>query len=616
MLWSPLGFPLRLSRLFYTAIIGAEVHNKAQERARKEENKKMKKLNARKFLSIIILIAMIVSLFPLTHTAPVSADEELPIVVNDPDFDPTVNQSLIDIPWEIVPDPDTSTFDWAFTQDRSDLLGNGTSDRIQFLDENRIRFFGYDSIAHLDHLYYEETDSAEKQISFEVEQNQIDWHTIAGFGFFVNMVRHADGTVSGYALSIEESAITLRMLDHFDIRAAQNPGGLGGPFGGNFAHLSWPTIRTHPVSTGTGDRYEVNITAEETKFAIDIQHIRPNGDVEDIHFSIDLETAELSEIPSADYTGGNDFGLFSAYGSHGCSQLSFTTFSNVQIITRTVLPHGEVNVNFIDIDTIDDAVPTTIRDTYVKDGFIGQSFTVNPPARIGDYVFVESIEELTGVYGEELTTINLLYAIPEPITEPTTVPAETVIPTEPPTTEPIEPTTEPIEPTTEPIEPTTEPIEPTTEPIEPTTEPIEPTTEPIEPTTEPIEPTTEPTEPTTEPTEPTTEPTEPTTEPTEPTTVPPTCPTCPPGAPAPCPPTCPTCPPGAPCPSTPPSSQPSSSQSSSSQPLGPSSSQPPAPGSPPLPQAGANSLNHMALGAAFLTGSSIFIYTKKKKSNK
>jgi len=367
----------------------------------------MRKLNTRKILSITLLVAMMISLFPYYADAESVldseiAEQELPIVVNDPDFDPTVNAPpLTDIPWERV---HSSGFDRAFTEALSIELGNGSYYRVQFLDENRIRFFGNDRIAHLDHLYYEEADSAEKQISFEIEQDQIHWHTMNSFGFFINMVRHDDDTVSGYALSIERRHVRLRMLNRVNISALQISGGN--------AALTWPIVNEHAVDTGEGDRYVVSITAEERRFAIDIQHIRLDADLPNIQFAIDLETAEPSQIPSDDYTGGNDFGLFSAYSPHNCRRLSYTTFSNVQIITRTVLPQGEVNVNFINADTINDDDPTTIADTYVGEGFVGQVFTINPPERIGNYIYVGSSEEvLRGVYSEELTTVNLLYAI-------------------------------------------------------------------------------------------------------------------------------------------------------------------------------------------------------------
>lgn len=350
------------------------------------------------FLAIsAIALSLVVGIFPNN----VVAQEEEAIVVNDDSFDSTTNNPPVTtISWdkhqEVI-------YDSAFTAAQSSLLGDGSDEHIQLIGNN-VKFFGYYSNPHLDFLYYTESDASAKEFTFSISQDQMDWHTINSVGFFVNCVKNADGTYSGYYFSLERNQIALRKMDNFDLEGNHAAGG------SNLLY-SCPVVYSQPIPTGSSDTYAVKLKSEETKFSVEVTRTASDSTVSNITFDLDLATAKSDQIPTG-YTGGNDFGIYSAYSSHFCSSLSYATFSDITILSKTTRAVGEVNVDFLDYSS--DGKTVSIKDAITADGYEGQNFTVNPPATIGDYVYVgSSLDTNTGTYTTNPQSVQLYYVHPK-----------------------------------------------------------------------------------------------------------------------------------------------------------------------------------------------------------
>jgi LPXTG-motif cell wall-anchored protein len=71
-----------------------------------------------------------------------------------------------------------------------------------------------------------------------------------------------------------------------------------------------------------------------------------------------------------------------------------------------------VNIEFIDYSS--DGKTVSIKDTIAADGYEGQNFTVNPPATIGDYVYVgSSLDANVGTYTTNPQSVQLYYVHPK-----------------------------------------------------------------------------------------------------------------------------------------------------------------------------------------------------------
>jgi len=349
------------------------------------------------FLAIfMIATSLVVGIVPST----VAAHEEEVIVVNDDSFDPTTNNPPITtINWDQYKE---TGFDMAFTSAQSSTLGNGSADHIQLIN-NEVKFFGYYSDPYLDFLYYTESDKLEKEFTFNIRQDEMDWHTINSVGFFVNCIKNEDGTYSGYFFSLERSQIALRMIDHFDMETYHKRGGI-------YLMSSSKIVDSQSIFTGTNDSYAVKLKSEEKKFSIAVTRTASDSSVSQINFDLDLATASLYDVPT-DYVGGNDFGIYSAYQSHYCSDLSYATFSDITILSKTTRPVGEVNVSFVDYasDNL-----TAIKDAISVKGYEGQNFAINPPKQIGDYVYVaSSVNVNDGTYTLTPQNVQLSYVHPK-----------------------------------------------------------------------------------------------------------------------------------------------------------------------------------------------------------
>ena len=369
----------------------------------------------KKVFAVLLMIAL---LFSSMYTFVSAAD-----IVENGSFASEVESSLGIVNWETH---FNTGFDRAFTSAR----GNGNEDHVQ-LDGNKVTFYGYQTGWKSDYIYYPETDSTEKTFKFGMDYGLYSgaggdvllpqkWHSLLSLGFMVNCTKNTDGTISGFYFALEgydarfvpgggPNELVVRKLDHM-----------------NFDDLKENSrkivLEAEPIFRVEAELQanQFEIKSSNTKF-----DVLQNGEV---IFSFDLATAQAEDIPASDYTGGNDFGFYSGYvganllqydgdkrtGGHDCGELSVAEFTNVEIITRTVLPQSSVDVEFIDYTTKDDKMPKEIDETYNKEGFVGQTYTVNPVAEIGNYILVESPEVLNGKYIDgTVPQVKLYYVHPQ-----------------------------------------------------------------------------------------------------------------------------------------------------------------------------------------------------------
>ena len=365
---------------------------------------------------IFVVLFIVALIFSSMSTIVYATD----IVEND-SFDSEVENTLGIVDWETH---FHTGFDSAFTSVR----GNANQNHVQ-INGDQANFYGYYTGWKSDYIYYSETDSTEKTFSFGMDYGLYSgsgavlqpqkWHSLLSLGFMVNCTKNEDGTISGFYFALEgydtyyttggPNEIVVRKLDHMNFNDLEE-------------NSKKMVLEAEPI-------FRLEVAQQENLFEIKSSHTK--FDViqnEEIIFSFDLETALENEIPASDYTGGNDFGFYAGYvgsgmlyydgnkstGNHSCSELSVAEFTNVQIITKTVLPQSSVDVKFIDYTTKDDDSPEEIDTTYNKEGFVGQTYTVNPVANIGNFIFVESPDALTGTYIENtVPQIKLYYVHPQ-----------------------------------------------------------------------------------------------------------------------------------------------------------------------------------------------------------
>jgi hypothetical protein len=101
---------------------------------------------------------------------------------------------------------------------------------------------------------------------------------------------------------------------------------------------------------------------------------------------IENESVPASHIPQG-YVGGNDFGLFAAYKTHSCTQLSYAYMTDIGLYSEFVTGKTSAMVNIVD-STYPGSEEKPLLAAYTQEGYIGQTFTVALPEKIGKYVYL------------------------------------------------------------------------------------------------------------------------------------------------------------------------------------------------------------------------------------
>lgn len=368
--------------------------------------KKQSRAGLKKMVGIFLVLCMILP----QGLAMFAANE--PFIVNDAGYNP-VTSDLTQLNWE---SKYRSGFDTAYTQAISTDLSNGTNDHI-VIDGTTVKFFGYYSGHVFDYIYYDapapaDTTQVDDMFTFSInpDSKHTDmFHSLYSFGFMINCTRNADGTTSGYFLALEKTGLSMRLLDHANLTTlAANPANnnTGGAITVNGMRKVWSST-AYPTLPGVRSDYVLKSTY--TTFTV----LRNNVEI----MTFDITKAAAADVPTG-YAGGNGFGLYAAYvggTTHSCSALSYAFMTDIGLLTSSVASTTSFDINILD-ETDPNAAPQNppaYLATFTAEGYIGQSYTITPPPKIGVFAYIGDEDEIKGVYTNVAPQpISLAYANP------------------------------------------------------------------------------------------------------------------------------------------------------------------------------------------------------------
>ena len=192
-------------------------------------------------------------------------------------------------------------------------------------DNYAMTFVGYGSPGYCDFLYYPTTSAGKKEVSFSVNSQYVNTHTmnstIGGAGFLLNSgIDPATGFISGYVLIYQfDSPDSLNGIRLLKI----NDGVKADDFhqNGMFNGWSGPAYVSDIMSVGGLDWSSImDINLEITPTSVKVLQ----------KASTESEYAEIIN-ETLDDTGYNGFGPFTQYSSHGCSDSTQFRFTELEM---------------------------------------------------------------------------------------------------------------------------------------------------------------------------------------------------------------------------------------------------------------------------------------------
>lgn len=184
-----------------------------------------------------------------------------------------------------------------------------TLDKHIVYEGDNIKMLGYGYAPLKDFLLVEDNDDSRKVLSFDIQRDRTDWHSMEGGGFLFNASVKND-TLSGFCILLTQSGLKLIDITGVNVNSFRN---------GSYAYVqnAGRLLATYPVN---------NVYAEH-------------------HIKIEINSSEISlwdddkllidryELPERDY--GYGYGPITSHASHACRQQSYFTFSNIVMETVT-----------------------------------------------------------------------------------------------------------------------------------------------------------------------------------------------------------------------------------------------------------------------------------------
>ena len=184
-----------------------------------------------------------------------------------------------------------------------------TLDKHIVYEGDNIKMLGYGYAPLKDFLLVEDNDDSRKVLSFDIQRDRTDWHSMEGGGFLFNASVKND-TLSGFCILLTQSGLKLIDITGVNVNSFRN---------GSYAYVqnAGRLLATYPVN---------NVYAEH-------------------HIKIEINSSEISlwdddkllidryELPERDY--GYGYGPITSHASHACYQQSYFTFSNIVMETVT-----------------------------------------------------------------------------------------------------------------------------------------------------------------------------------------------------------------------------------------------------------------------------------------
>ncbi len=177
------------------------------------------------------------------------------------------------------------------------------------LDGSNIKMMGYGEVAYKDFLLVEDDNDSRKILSFDIQRDSTDWHSMEGGGFlFDSSVKN--GVLNGFCIMITQSGLELTEIKNADVEAFRNSRS-------EYVRSYGSLLKTYSI----GDVYaEHHIKIEVDSSSISLW----DGD------SLIIDDYQL---PSNNY--GFGYGPITSHASHCCWQQSYFTFSNIKMETVT-----------------------------------------------------------------------------------------------------------------------------------------------------------------------------------------------------------------------------------------------------------------------------------------
>ncbi|MDR0380502.1 MAG: S-layer homology domain-containing protein [Oscillospiraceae bacterium] len=187
-----------------------------------------------------------------------------------------------------------------------------------FFEGDDIWMDGYTNEAYKDFLFMPSDDPEEKTLSFDMWRDRTDWHSMEGGGFLFNTHIDAEtNTIEGYAMLVTSNGLRVFKINESNLTHFRNGAHpTTGAGTGNGMAAYGQLLTTVNIGTGNAlyERHAFRMVISPT--TISIWH---NENLVLDNYRLPVEAK------------GYGFGPITAHASHGCSQLSYFTFSDLRM---------------------------------------------------------------------------------------------------------------------------------------------------------------------------------------------------------------------------------------------------------------------------------------------
>ncbi len=207
----------------------------------------------------------------------------------------------------------TNTFDWQEYDhyNYADRYNNPSwpnpMEKHILFDGKDIQMVGYTVTAMKDFLFVPDNNKTQKTFTFDIKRDSTNWHSIEGGGFLFN-ASIENNILKGYCILITQNGLVLDEIPGINLTMFRD-----GKY--NLVENAGKKLATYNI----GDVY----ANHNWKIVIDPESITlwDNGNLVIDNF----------KLPNTGY--GSGFGPITSHGGHGCSQMSYFTFKNIEMTT-------------------------------------------------------------------------------------------------------------------------------------------------------------------------------------------------------------------------------------------------------------------------------------------
>lgn len=172
---------------------------------------------------------------------------------------------------------------------------------------NNIIMMGYGYAPLKDFLFVEDNNPSQKILSFDIQRDNNNWHTMEGGGFLFNSSID-DGYLTGYCILLTQQGLKLIYLKGLNVENLQN---------GNPSLLQNGGKVLTSVSVGNVlDNHKIKIIADSKNISV-----------------WDNDKLVIDNFPLTEMATGYGYGPITSHISHSCSQQSYFTFGNIKMET-------------------------------------------------------------------------------------------------------------------------------------------------------------------------------------------------------------------------------------------------------------------------------------------